>query len=52
MLLAVASERNQHCGGEAKPEGPKLEARRAEPGSQILGEELSTTSCRGFAGTL
>jgi len=25
----VASERNQHCGGEARPKGPKLEAQRA-----------------------
>jgi len=35
--LAVASERNQHCGGEARPEGPKLEARRANPTVEFLG---------------
>jgi len=28
----VALEQNQHSGGEANPEGLKLEARRAEPG--------------------
>jgi len=31
-LKSVASEINQHCRGEARPEGPKLETRRAEPG--------------------
>jgi len=30
--IPVASERDQHCGGEARPEEPKLEARMAEPG--------------------
>jgi len=30
---AVASERNQHCGGEARPKGLKLEARMAELGA-------------------
>jgi len=33
----VASEQNQHCGGKARPEGLKLEARRAEPGVGFLG---------------
>jgi len=32
LTRSVASERNQHCGGEARPERPKLETRRAEPG--------------------
>ena len=31
VAFSVASERNQHCGGEAMPKGPKLKARRAEP---------------------
>ena len=35
--MSVASERNPHCRGEARPEGPKLEARRAEPGVKLLG---------------
>jgi len=30
-LQPVASKRNQHCGGETRPEGPKIEARRADP---------------------
>ena len=34
----VASERNQHCGGEVMPEGPKLEARMAESGARVLEE--------------
>ena len=37
LIGAVASEQNQHCGGEARPQGPKLEARRAEPGVEFLG---------------
>jgi len=32
----VASERNQHCGGEARLEGPKLEAQRAKQGVGFL----------------
>jgi len=32
----VASERNQHYGGEAMPERPTLEARRAEAGVGFL----------------
>ena len=34
--ITVASERNQHCGGEARPEGPTLEAPRAESGVGFL----------------
>ena len=32
LFTSVASERNQHCGGEVRPKRPKLNARRAEPG--------------------
>ena len=34
--LANKFSLSQHCGAEARPEGPKLEARRAEPGVGFL----------------
>jgi len=34
----VASERNQHCGGQARLKGLKLETWRAGPWPQVLGE--------------
>jgi len=42
-MAAVASERNQHGGGETRPEGPKLEARRAKQGG-VLGRGLNAPS--------
>jgi len=35
-LVTVASEPNQHCGGEARPEKLKLEVLRAKPGVGFL----------------
>jgi len=54
---AVASERNQHCGDEARPKGPKREARKAEPGPPGswrggLPPPPSFLSAKGFAGAL
>jgi len=55
VTLPVASERSQHCGGEARPKGPKLEARRAEQKRPwVLGEGAYRPfpPARGFAGEL
>jgi len=41
FLLPVALERNQHCGVEARLEGPKLEPRKAELKPRVLGVGLT-----------
>ena len=49
MQCAVASERSQYCGDEARPEGQKLEARRLSRDPKFL-ERYSPPLPTGSAG--
>jgi len=50
VYTAVAPERNEHCGGEARPEGPKLEARRAKTGWGFRGRAVNPSPPAKWSG--